>query len=479
MFLRTARLLVASVVLLTAGRVGFGEWVDADSAAGQYVAKFPVKPREVEQTVKVGIWTLTNHAASIARKDGFEWTLMWCDYPPETAQGPDSVYARIIKGYQGDATKKVLADRKVVISGHEGHELEVSLADGSYHRVQLVMAGQRLYQVMAYAPATKKSDPEVTKFFDSFGIRTVHDFPTRGFRVEAELGGWVRMTNEKAKTAMFWGLPADGGRGYEALLTVESGKAAVSGAEEMAKSLAASWGGKVLTEKVMLDGEAGYRVKAANTTASMDPVEALVVERKGLMYLVVVGQKPGQECHEKVEEVRKGWKWEERVGVSEHLGFMPVPRLVLGNTMLLNYPGDMYINKVEKPEQEVNLSLPDERGSGPFQAVVQVLPVPEGSSFVATKENFLKQMNAKKLVEGTLTWTARRGDEARVVTGALRVPGMSPDPKMEGYEKWGMIQLDKGHVVLMNFTIGAANEEEKKRYEAAAEGIVDSIEAVK
>jgi hypothetical protein len=31
----------------------------------------------------------------------------------------------------------------------------------------------------------------------------------------------------------------------------------------------------------------------------------------------------------------------------------------------------------------------------------------------------------------------------------------------------------------MNFTIGAANEEEKKRYEAAAEGIVDSIEAVK
>ena len=45
--------------------------------------------------------------------------------------------------------------------------------------------------------------------------------------------------------------------------------------------------------------------------------------------------------------------------------------------------------------------------------------------------------------------------------------------------KWALLQPDKDHLVLINFTISPADGKERERYDAAADAMVQSVQESK
>jgi hypothetical protein len=305
------------------------------------------------------------------------------------------------------------------------------------------------------------------------------DFPARGIRLTAP-AGWRRIVGDQGKSVVSWASPDSTPADPRAVIKVEAARGLDATAEASARKLAADWGGTVSAEKLVLDGEPAFRVLAANTTPALKPVEGIVASHNGFLYMVLGGVTAGHECHRQIEEIAKGWKWEELVAPSEHLDFWPQPLAALDGHALLNHPVDMHFYETKHPDRILDLGLYDMRtNTTPFLAYVQLMPMPQDKSFAAFADSFLQGLNERKMVDDTLVWRRFPQDSTRLVTPSVHSASGSQKLKQEVYMKFATLQLDRGHVVLINFTIVPADEKERERYEAAADAMVLSVQESK
>lgn len=125
----------------------------------------------------------------------------------------------------------------------------------------------------------------------------------------AEPEGWVRMPGSRPKTKG-WFVPR-GSTGPEPRvgIMVDIGKPTLADARKTAEAMAKSWGGQVLDEPTTLDGVEAFRVRAEPKGDRFLPVEGVVTIKDGKLYLLMGGAAKGHSVIDKVEEVRKGWKW--------------------------------------------------------------------------------------------------------------------------------------------------------------------------
>jgi hypothetical protein len=264
------------------------------------------------------------------------------------------------------------------------------------------------------------------------------------------------------------------------MIKVEAGRGPDATAEKSARELAADWGGTVSTEKLMLDGEPGFRVLAANDSPALKPVEGIVAGHNGYVYMVLGGVSAGHECHRQIEEITKGWKWEKMVSPSEHLDFWPQPKLALGGHVVLNHPMDMHFYATEHPDRVLDLRLFDMReNTWPFSAYVQLAPIPQGKTYRAVAEQFLRGLNEQKIVDDKAVWQLFDQESTRRVTSSVHSAIASQELKHDAYMKYAIVELDRDHLVLINFTISPADKKERQRYDAAADAMVQSVQEPK
>jgi hypothetical protein len=262
-----------------------------------------------------------------------------------------------------------------------------------------------------------------------------------------------------------------------AMITIDASLGSGKTAEENAQNVASTYSGKVSTDKLLLDGETAFRVDAVNTTKTLTPVEVILAIHNGFLYMILGSAVSGNPASDQIDQIVKGWKWEKIVAPPEHLDALTEPQMVFGNLVAVTVPKDMIANPTKSPDHELNLGLYNMAdNSVPFQAFIQLAPIPKDGSFASMKANFLPLMNTKKLYDDPLSWTSRNKDETKLVTGSSHSASLTASIKHDAYLKWGLIKIDDEHMVLINFTIVPANDRDKASYEAAADKIVDSIQ---
>ena len=120
--------------------------------------QFPTQPKEIIQDSKAGTFNIQVHFYGVSDDNKCRYALLWNDYPPEmmSVTPPQKILDNIAKGYDAPG-KKVLSDKSVTLAGKTARELEVDVGGGEIHRVRLIIAENRLFQLMTYAPLASRA----------------------------------------------------------------------------------------------------------------------------------------------------------------------------------------------------------------------------------------------------------------------------------------------------------------------------------
>ena len=140
----------------------------------------------------------------------------------------------------------------------------------------------------------------------------------------------------------------------------------------------------------------------------------------------------------------------------------------------------MHFYATENPDRVLDLGLHDMRtNTSPFLAYVQLVPMPPGQTFAAVADAFLQRQNEQKTADEALAWRQLKHESTRLVTSAVHSAVATKKLKHDIYMKWALLQPDKDHLVLINFTISPADGKERERYDAAADAMVQSVQESK
>ena len=160
-----------------------------------------------------------------------------------------------------------------------------------------------------------------------------------------------------------------------------------------------------------------FKILAVNSTTSLKPIEGIVSSHQGFTYLIMGGAVVGFKVADPLDQMTKGWKWEALVALSNTSISHHDTRLFLTATGIINFPKDMYVYPTETPDHIFDIGLYDMRNTAsPFEAYIQLVPIPKGAEFAQIKDNFLKGMKSQKVYDDQLAWTPRNGDATRLVT---------------------------------------------------------------
>jgi hypothetical protein len=141
----------------------------------------------------------------------------------------------------------------------------------------------------------------------AYAVPVMASFADFRFEIPA---GWRREQpgGENTKAALV--LDGEKPNTVDGLLTVDSGKPAVSTARAMAQSLARK-DGQVFPDSISIDGIEGIRVETPSENLSR-PHFAVVAFRKGKVYLIMAAEQNGADVSEAFDHVLKTWHWNDR-----------------------------------------------------------------------------------------------------------------------------------------------------------------------
>ena len=96
----------------------------------------------------------------------------------------------------------------------------------------------------------------------------------------------------------------------KAMIKVDVGPPASPDPKAIADSLARDFGGSVQPETADLDGQRDVQVLASSPKPGLSSKKAIVVIRRGKLYLLMAGAVAGTEISDAFEQIRKSWKWD-------------------------------------------------------------------------------------------------------------------------------------------------------------------------
>ncbi|HZL35156.1 MAG TPA: hypothetical protein VFC78_07595 [Tepidisphaeraceae bacterium] len=311
-------------------------------------------------------------------------------------------------------------------------------------------------------------------------VAALRQFPTVGVAFTPP-AGWQEMTRDKHKMVAGWVSSDSRPRDIHAMIQVEAAKPTVDDAQATAKAMAGDWGGKVADSPLTLDGKPAWRVESPTPAKSgLQPVEGIIAMREGYVYMIMGGVTPGHSCHDAIESIRKSWKWTPIETPVKHLEFRDKPMIVFNNGVSINFPALMHTYPTKTPNRVLDLGFYNLARNAPdFLAYVQQAAVPAGVKLDALENKLATNTQEKYKLAEAFVWHGLKGATPRAITQPVRIPPEAPDALANGYVMWALIELPKGRLILINFTIVSENAPDRAEFEKAAQKIVGSVQAAK
>jgi hypothetical protein len=159
--------------LLTLTPMAWGQQASYTSKEGHYRIRFPGNPKVSEQTVKTALGELNVVIATYATSDGNILMVSYTDYPAEAVQ-PSKVATLFdeIRDRLKSSEGKIAPGEKEFTIGPEHHPGREFVLEKGRQRIkcQLILRGQRLYQLVAMGSADFLKGRDATAFFKTFEL---------------------------------------------------------------------------------------------------------------------------------------------------------------------------------------------------------------------------------------------------------------------------------------------------------------------
>jgi hypothetical protein len=141
------------------------------SSAGRYKVLFPgpVKTDTVEAKADKGTVKVT--VDSVELLAGTSFSVTYADAPDDVAKQPTGPRFDKVRDANKGADGKVLKEKDLTVGveKHAARDVLIENADGCV-RNRIVVAGNRLYQVMVRGPKDVVTSPSADRFLDSFEV---------------------------------------------------------------------------------------------------------------------------------------------------------------------------------------------------------------------------------------------------------------------------------------------------------------------
>jgi len=98
------------------------------------------------------------------------------------------------------------------------------------------------------------------------------------------------------------------------MISVDIGKPVAPTAKLTAIAFAKTWKGRVLDDKISVDGEEAYRVRVAPTNKDIRPVDCVVVVKGRRVFMLIGGAKEIGGIERSIDEIVTSWKWKQGYG---------------------------------------------------------------------------------------------------------------------------------------------------------------------
>jgi hypothetical protein len=190
----------------TSGNTGPG--FNYSSTDGGFRARFPNKPTENSQTNSSTELGEIEVFSVESKEGGSTYTVVYLDYPDVVVQTADpgvlleNVFKEVVK-------QNTVVDQQVTTSdGYPALTGEYEMGTTGYARYKAVLAGNRIYQVIAITPDENRNKATATGFINSFRLLepAARVTPTRGSRATATTAagtdtpaGWVTYTSDEGQ----------------------------------------------------------------------------------------------------------------------------------------------------------------------------------------------------------------------------------------------------------------------------------------
>lgn len=167
-----ARMFALLVLVVGFGGVAVGQdFKQFASGAGRYKVQFPGDVKSETTDIKAGKNTLKLTLDSVELKGDTTFLVSYVDATEDIAKQPPGPRLDKVRDGNKGPTGKVHLDKEVQlgVEKHPGRDLLIETPNG-YIRNRVVIAGNRLYQVMIQGTKEVVTSPSADKFIDSFEV---------------------------------------------------------------------------------------------------------------------------------------------------------------------------------------------------------------------------------------------------------------------------------------------------------------------
>ena len=141
------------------------------SSEGRYKVLFPGPVKTTTTTVDSGKNELKVTFDVVELRAGTSFLVTYVDAPDEVAKAPTGPRLDKVRDANKGENRKVLADKDLTVGSEKYPARDVLIDKGeSCIRNRVVIAGNRLYQVMVQGPKDVVTSPSADKFLDSFEV---------------------------------------------------------------------------------------------------------------------------------------------------------------------------------------------------------------------------------------------------------------------------------------------------------------------
>ena len=133
----------------------------------------PGKPQEQTREVKAGENKLDIHFYVAAPAVDRIVYVTWTEYPAKVVEGKQDAHLEgTVKGNLTNLKAKMLEGKKITVGEkkYPGRDILLELPDGKLYRARIVLAGTRLYQVVANGAAEFVKGKQTDEYIESFKV---------------------------------------------------------------------------------------------------------------------------------------------------------------------------------------------------------------------------------------------------------------------------------------------------------------------
>ncbi len=174
--MRTKALGLAALALAHCAAPGRADdaWKSFTSKEGRFSVLMPGKPQQQKQAARAGEKSIEVHIFSAAPAVDRIVYVTYTDHPKADVEGKEEAFVEgTSKGNVATFKGKLVSDRKLTLGKgkHPGRDILVEMPDKKQqYRARIVLAGNRLYQVVAMGSAEFVKGKQADEYFESFKL---------------------------------------------------------------------------------------------------------------------------------------------------------------------------------------------------------------------------------------------------------------------------------------------------------------------